>query len=123
MSSKEQLPELPDKLYFRIGEVAQIIGVDAHVLRYWEAEMEMSPHRSNSGQRLYRKIDISEFLRIKRLVHEEGYTIAGAKKLLQTTNSSQAGIPVQQVQNILTELSSFKSQLQQLKQELRQSER
>ncbi|MEC7947221.1 MAG: MerR family transcriptional regulator [Myxococcota bacterium] len=73
---------IPDKLYFRIGEVAQLVGVDAHVLRYWESEFRMKPHRSASGQRLYRKQDLSRFLRVKHLLHDEGYTIAGARKVL-----------------------------------------
>lgn len=83
----EEVPDpgdgsLPDKLYFRIGEVAQIVGVDAHVLRYWESEFRLKPHRSASGQRLYRKQDLARFLRIKTLLHDEGYTIAGARKIL-----------------------------------------
>lgn len=77
---------IPDKLYFRIGEVASIVGVDSHVLRYWEKELNMQPHRSNSGQRLYRKIDIGTFLKIKRLIHDEGYTLSGARKILQETD-------------------------------------
>ena len=75
-------PGIPDKLYFRIGEIAQLVGVDSHVLRYWESEFKMKPHRSASGQRLYRKQDLSRFLRIKNLLHDEGYTIAGARKIL-----------------------------------------
>ena len=75
-------PDLPDKLYFRIGEVARLVGVDSHVLRYWESEFKMKPHRSSSGQRLYRKSDLARFLRIKHLLHDEGYTIAGARKAL-----------------------------------------
>lgn len=74
--------ELPDKLYFRIGEVAELVGVEPHVLRYWESEFKMRPHRSSSGQRLYRKKDITRFLKIKRLLHAEGFTIAGARKAL-----------------------------------------
>lgn len=78
----EALIDSPDKLYFRIGEVAQLVGVDAHVLRYWESEFRMKPRRSPSGQRLYRRSDLSKFLRIKSLLHDEGYTIAGARKVL-----------------------------------------
>ena len=73
---------LPDKLYFRIGEVAELVGVEPHVLRYWESEFRLRPHRSGSGQRLYRKQDVGRFLRVRQLLHEEGYTIAGARKLL-----------------------------------------
>lgn len=78
----DALIDSPDKLYFRIGEVAQLVGVDAHVLRYWESEFRMKPRRSPSGQRLYRRSDLSKFLRIKSLLHDEGYTIAGARKVL-----------------------------------------
>lgn len=75
--------ELPDKLYFRIGEVADLVGVEAHVLRYWEQEFRLRPHRSQAGQRLYRKQDVARFLRVRQLLHEEGFTIAGARKVLQ----------------------------------------
>src|SRR3954468_16861781 len=74
--------EIPDKLYFRIGEVAELVGVEAHVLRYWETEFKLRPSRSSSGQRLYRKSDLARFLRVRQLLHEEGYTIAGARKVL-----------------------------------------
>ncbi len=74
--------EIPDKLYFRIGEVAELVGVEAHVLRYWETEFKLRPHRSSSGQRLYRKSDLARFLRVRQLLHEEGFTIAGARKVL-----------------------------------------
>ncbi|MCP4807544.1 MAG: MerR family transcriptional regulator [Proteobacteria bacterium] len=78
-----ELPEqVPDKLYFRIGEVGDLVGVEPHVLRYWEGEFRMRPHRSSSGQRLYRKKDIARFLKIKKLLHTEGFTIAGARKAL-----------------------------------------
>ena len=88
------LPEgadVPDKLYFRIGEVAQLIGVDAHVLRYWESEFKLKPHRSSSGQRLYRKQDLARFYRIKALLHGEGYTIAGARRVLN--GGTDAAVP------------------------------
>jgi DNA-binding transcriptional MerR regulator len=85
---------LPDKLYFRIGEVSELVGVEPHVLRYWETEFRMRPHRSSSGQRLYRKKDIGRFLRIKKLLHTEGFTIAGARKILSSGDkavSTKAG--------------------------------
>ncbi len=91
--------DLPDKLYFRIGEVADLVGVEAHVLRYWETEFKLRPHRSSSGQRLYRKQDVSRFLRVRQLLHEEGFTIAGARKvLLDGPDSPQAsGVGVEKV--------------------------
>ncbi len=76
------MTDVPDKLYFRIGEVAELVGVEPHVLRYWEVEFKLRPHRSGAGQRLYRKQEVSRFLRIRQLLHEEGYTVAGARKAL-----------------------------------------
>ena len=81
---------VPDKLYFRIGEVSELVGVEPHVLRYWETEFRMRPHRSSSGQRLYRKKDIERFLRIRKLLHAEGFTIAGARKVL---HQGEEGMP------------------------------
>lgn len=75
--------EIPDKLYFKIGEVSRIVDVAPHVLRYWEGEFsEIRPKRANSKQRLYRRVDVETLLKIKDLVHERGYTIAGARKFL-----------------------------------------
>lgn len=69
-----------DKIYYRIGEVGRITGVKPHVLRYWESEFkEIKPLKSRSLQRLYRKKDLELIFQIKRLLYEEGYTIAGAK--------------------------------------------
>ncbi|HSL39906.1 MAG TPA: MerR family transcriptional regulator [Desulforhopalus sp.] len=74
---------IPDKLYFKIGEVARLAEVPTHVLRYWESEFpEISPKRANSGQRLYRRQDLELILRVRNLLHHEGYTIAGARRLL-----------------------------------------
>jgi len=75
---------IPDKLYFKIGEVAKMANVPTHVLRYWESEFPgISPKRANSKQRLYKRRDVELILNIKTLLHEQGYTIAGAKKLLE----------------------------------------
>ena len=77
--------EIPDKLYFKIGEVAKMAEVPTHVLRYWESEFSgISPKRANSKQRLYKKQDVELILNIKVLLHEQGYTIAGARKLLES---------------------------------------
>lgn len=74
---------IPDKLYFKIGEVCDIVGVKQHVLRYWETEFNiLRPHRAASQQRLYRRDDLENVLRIKRLLKEEGFTISGARKML-----------------------------------------
>lgn len=75
---------LPEKLYFRIGEVAKIVGVKPYVLRYWESEFPaIRPGKSRSRQRLYRRRDVEALLEIKRLLHDERYTIEGAKRRLK----------------------------------------
>ena len=80
--AKQGSGNIPDKLYFKIGEVSGIVGVDPHVLRYWESEFRlMSPQKSRSKQRLYRQKDIETILAIKRLLYDEGFRIAGARKI------------------------------------------
>jgi len=77
------LPGIPDKRYFKIGEVCAITGVKQHVLRYWESEFRiLHPQRAQSKQRLYRRADVETVLAIKRLLKDEGFTISGAKKAL-----------------------------------------
>ena len=76
---------IPEKIYFKIGEVCDLVGVQAHVLRYWETEFPMlSPQKNRSGQRSYRRRDVEISIRIKQLLYDEMFTIAGAKKKLQT---------------------------------------
>ncbi len=76
---------IPEKLFFKIGEVCDITGIQAHVLRYWESEFPMlAPQKNRAGQRTYRKRDVEMVLRIKELLYEDQYTIAGAKKKLST---------------------------------------
>ena len=73
--------QVPDKLYFKIGEAAEIVGVETHVLRYWESEFsQIQPTRAGSKQRLYRRQDIDLLLEIKRLLYDEKFTISGARK-------------------------------------------
>jgi DNA-binding transcriptional MerR regulator len=75
---------IPEKIYFKIGEVCDLVGVQPHVLRYWETEFPMlSPQKNRSGQRSYRRRDVEMALRIKELLYDEMFTIAGAKKKLQ----------------------------------------
>ena len=77
--------ELPDKLYFKVGEVSAIVGVPAYVLRFWESEFKkIKPKRTPSGQRLYRKRDVELILKIKHLLYEKKFTIQGAKQHLKT---------------------------------------
>lgn len=76
---------IPEKIYFKIGEVCELVGVQPHVLRYWETEFPMlSPQKNRSGQRSYRRRDVEMALRIKELLYDEMFTIAGAKKKLQS---------------------------------------
>ncbi|RMH42281.1 MAG: MerR family transcriptional regulator [Deltaproteobacteria bacterium] len=76
-------PRIPDKQYFRIGEVARIAEVETHVLRFWETEFStLRPRKSRSNQRMYTRKDVEKVLRIRDLLYEEGYTIAGARRQL-----------------------------------------
>lgn len=75
---------IPEKIFFKIGEVCDLVGVQAHVLRYWETEFPMlSPQKNRSGQRSYRRRDVEIAMRVKELLYDDLYTIAGAKKKLQ----------------------------------------
>jgi len=88
---------VPDKLYFRIGEVSQLCRLPAYVLRFWETEFpQLKPVKSNTGQRMYRRKDVDAVLRIKKLLYEEGFTIAGARQQLRSdlkTEKNQAPLP------------------------------
>src|SRR5256714_4284766 len=76
--------DIPEKLYFRIGEVARLCRLPAYVLRFWETEFpQLKPVKSNTGQRMYRRKDVESVLRIKKLLYEEGFTIAGARQQLK----------------------------------------
>jgi DNA-binding transcriptional MerR regulator len=77
-------PEIPDKLYFKIGEVSDLLGVEPYVLRYWETEFAtLSPKKSGTGHRLYRRKDVELLLRIKHLLYDRKFTIGGARQTLQ----------------------------------------
>jgi DNA-binding transcriptional MerR regulator len=76
-------PEIPDKLYFKIGEVSELLAVEPYVLRYWESEFPvLSPKKSGTGHRLYRRKDVELLLRIKHLLYEKRFTIEGARQAL-----------------------------------------
>jgi DNA-binding transcriptional MerR regulator len=88
---------VPDKLYFRIGEVSELCRLPAYVLRFWETEFpQLKPVKSSTGQRMYRRKDVEAVLRIKKLLYEEGFTIAGARQQLRTESKiekNQAPLP------------------------------
>jgi DNA-binding transcriptional MerR regulator len=87
-------PEIPDKLYFKVGEVSEITEIPTYVLRFWETEFKrMNPKRTPSGQRLYRKNDVELIFKIKHLLYEKKYTIEGAKQYLKTS-SPQKSFPL-----------------------------
>lgn len=78
------LPEIPVKLYYRIGEVAELVGVERHTLRYWESEFgSIRPQKSRRGQRIYSRRDVQKLLKVKDLLHNQGFTIAGARKRMR----------------------------------------
>jgi DNA-binding transcriptional MerR regulator len=82
-------PEIPDKLYFKIGEVSELLGVEPYVLRYWETEFPaLSPKKSGTGHRLYRRKDVELLLRIKHLLYEKRFTIEGARQTLQSESKA-----------------------------------
>src|SRR2546423_10278477 len=86
---------IPEKLFFKIGEVCELAGVQAHVLRYWETEFPMlAPQKNRAGQRTYRRRDVEMALRIKELLYEEQYTIAGAKKRLTSETRGPSKLKV-----------------------------
>lgn len=92
-------PEIPNKLYFRIGEVSRLLGVEPHVLRYWESEFAaFRPKKGGTGQRLYRRKDVEIALEIKRLLYERRYTIEGARKHLGTKPAAPPPKPVRQAE-------------------------
>ena len=81
----------PERLYYRIGEVSRITGLRPHVLRYWESEFKViKPYKAGSLQRLYRKKDLDLILKIKKLLYEEGFTIAGAKKRIREIEKAES---------------------------------
>lgn len=109
-------PKIPDKLFFKIGEVSELAGVEQHVLRYWEDEFEtLQPNKNRSGQRLYEKKDVELILEIQHLLYMEKYTIAGAKKKLKVNRKKVTQLSLgfdresflNQKKNIISELESI----------------
>ena len=105
---------LPEKIYFKIGEVSEIVGVEPYVLRYWETEFEvLKPSKAPSRHRLYKKRDVELLLEIKRLLYSEGFTIEGARKRLKEGKKEEKN----QLKLPLSE-QRYKSALAKLKKEL-----
>lgn len=107
MSSKpQQQPlHLPSKLFYRIGEVSRISGLEPYVLRYWETEFpQIKPDKGKSGQRLYKKKDLETILQVKQLLYQDGYTIAGARKKLNGKNGPEVDAVIETAKQELKEI-------------------
>jgi DNA-binding transcriptional MerR regulator len=109
---------IPDKLFFRIGEVARLCSLPAYVLRFWETEFpQLKPSKSNTGQRLYRRKDVENVIRVKKLLYEEGYTISGARQFLKgesRRDRSQTALPFTQHGAASINLGELKQNLQEV---------
>jgi DNA-binding transcriptional MerR regulator len=82
--------EIPNKLFFKIGEVCEIVGVEPYVLRFWETEFpNLAPDKSKTGHRVYKKKDVENILRVKELLYDRGFTIAGARRHLSKSRLSK----------------------------------
>ena len=97
-------PEIPDKLYFKIGEVSDLLGVEPYVLRYWETEFSvLSPKKSGTGHRLYRRKDVELLLKIKFLLYEKRFTIEGARQSLHTGKQAKSRTPKRAQQELFSD--------------------
>ena len=102
---------IPDKIYFKIGEVADLVGVKSHVLRYWEEEFKsLKPVKSRSNQRLYRREDIEQALLIKSLLYQQGFTLSGARQQLKNPQPQTPGA-VANLDSIIERLCSLRDRL------------
>ncbi len=112
---QKKLDGLPAKSYFRIGEVARITRVKPYVLRFWESEFKMmTPPKSRSKQRMYRKKDIETILKIKQLLYAERFTIEGARKRLSVERREQATEAREEAKLPSTELRRMRVELQKI---------
>lgn len=106
---------IPEKLFFRIGEVSKLCSLPAYVLRFWETEFpQLKPNKSNTGQRLYRRKDVENIVRVKKLLYEEGYTINGARQFIKAESKrdhSQAPLPFSGPPSSTVDLSNIKQGL------------
>ena len=108
---------IPDKLFFRIGEVSKLCSLPAYVLRFWETEFpQLKPNKSNTGQRVYRRKDVENIVRVKKLLYEEGYTISGARQFIKTESKRER---VQGALPFVTRPNSDRGELHEIKQGLR----
>lgn len=120
-------PQLPAKLYYRIGEVAGLVGVEPHVLRYWETEFRsIRPQKSAKGQRVYTRRDVETLLKVKELLYAHRFTIAGARRKLREGGLEPPGpddASVEEVQRMRSALLDIRGEVVGLIHELRELER
>jgi DNA-binding transcriptional MerR regulator len=101
-------PEIPNKLFFKISEVCEIVGVEPYVLRFWETEFpNFAPEKSRSGHRVYKRKDVENVLRIKELLYDRGFTIAGARKHLAKAKKPTTGNRDQVIDRVRSELQDI----------------
>jgi len=104
--------KIPDKFYFKIGEVSKIAGLPSHVLRFWETEFKrIKPRRTETGQRSYTKKDIEIILEIKHLLHEKKFTIDGARKYINAKTAAESPNARQLLEDLRTELTDIRKLL------------
>jgi DNA-binding transcriptional MerR regulator len=107
--------EIPDKPYFKIGEVARLAGVEPYVLRYWETEFKtIKPEKTRSNQRLYRRRDVEAVLAIKKLLYDEGYRIDGAKRRLRELSPVEKAEPSVHLKQLAGDLRQALAELDQI---------
>ncbi len=106
------LVSIPDKLYFRIGEVARLCALPTYVLRFWESEFpQLKPHKGGTGQRLYRKRDVEQVMEIKRLLYDEKFTIAGARRTLTEKRRSSGSSSASKIATLADSSASPQTEL------------
>lgn len=119
-SKKKSTSEIviPDRLYFRIGDVSELLGLPAYVLRFWETEFpQLKPTKSSTGQRMYRRREVETAVRIKTLLYEEGFTIVGARQQLKLESKPaklQSGLPFPRASSNKNGLKRVRQELQEL---------
>ena len=115
MIMQDQKPyqaKIPDKFYFKIGEVSKIAGLPSHVLRFWETEFKkIRPRRTETGQRSYTKKDIEIILEIKHLLHEKKFTIDGARKYINAKEAAESPATRRLLEDLKTELTNIRNLL------------
>lgn len=100
----DEIPVIPDKLFFRIGEVSELVGVEPYVLRYWESEFPgLAPKKSSSGQRMFRRKDVELLLKIKQLLYDQKFTIEGARMALAAAPKAAKATAVKAVEPVRQE--------------------